>query len=132
MSPFSPWPPRLTTRPASTPASRPARAQPTNMVNVMMLPPPGALCSDVVHAHQPLRPGGDGRRDGRKLVLRFLDELAVVAGDSPAPTGLSRSRDRAHLHRDHPIPLATPRTDGPRSNKASITRGRTRACVARR
>src|SRR6059036_1402192 len=131
MSPFSPWPPRLTTRPASTPASRPARAQPTNMVNVMMLPPPGASWSDVgvVHAHQPRRSGGDGRRDGRKLVLRFLDELAVVAGDSPAPTGLSRSRDRAHLHRDQPIPLASPRTVGRRSNNASITRGRTRACV---
>src|SRR5438093_6832465 len=115
MSVFSPYPPCFTTTPATSPASSPARTHPTNIEKLMTrslsFDPSSASearrpCRwrrvrtfDHAHAHQPLRPCGHRRGDGGKAGVRFLHGLARVARDAPAPFGISRRRNRRHLHR---------------------------------
>src|SRR5438874_1480582 len=115
MSVFSPYPPCFTTIPATSPASSPARTHPTNIEKLMTRSLSFDLSSasearrpcrwrrvrtfDHAHAHQPLRPCGHRRGDGGKAGVRFLHGLARVARDAPAPFGISRRRNRRHLHR---------------------------------
>src|SRR5215470_14071453 len=59
---------------------------------------------DDVHLLEPLRPLGDRSGDGRKTLLRLLDDLTGVVDDSPAPVGLSWCRERQDLHARLPRP----------------------------
>src|SRR5262249_12680303 len=53
---------------------------------------------DRVHAHQSLLSGCDRGRNAWEAGLRLFDDLAAVVHDAPAPFGISRARDRDHLH----------------------------------
>src|SRR5437867_1785196 len=54
---------------------------------------------DDVHLHEPFRPLRHGAGDRPEGFARFLDDLARVVDDAPAPVRLPRVRERYDLHR---------------------------------
>jgi hypothetical protein len=58
----------------------------------------GGRAIGLAHAQQPLVARRHRGRDAGKTDLGFLEGLARVTSDTPAPRGISGCRDRRHLH----------------------------------